>query len=189
MTQSPVFVLEEGKDPAKAALYPGASCLAVVLLLRAAVAVKCGVAHCGTGILLCSRAATRRGSMQRWGQIIVVIGAVGIAGIAAAHEGQGGSGGGMPPEVKAIKEKYHGLKQQLHQECQQKLEALKQQEHQELEAAMKAAHDKHVEEMKAKHDERMKHKEETHQEHKAQREQRWQEHHQKSSDSQSTTSH
>lgn len=103
--------------------------------------------------------------MRRWGVIVALIGVLGAAGVAVAHEGEGGHDGGMPPAMKAVKDKYQGRKEQLHNECKQKMQALEQEEHSEMQAAMKADHDKRMQEMEGKYQQHMQEKQQKREEH------------------------
>ena len=123
--------------------------------------------------------------MRRGLYAAVLIGMMGIGGIAAAHEAPG-----LAPDVQAIKEKYHGLKEQMRQEFKQKMQALEQQEHHEIEAAMSAAHEKRAETMQAKHEERVKHRDTKDQELKARKkDERSKKHHETPSGSPAPASH
>ena len=67
--------------------------------------------------------------MRRLGQVVMLVGIMGIAGMAAAADERHDGPGNMPPEVRAIQEKYRGMRQQLQEECRQKMQALQQQQH------------------------------------------------------------
>ncbi len=103
--------------------------------------------------------------MRRWGIMVVLMGVLGTAGIVVAHEGKGEHHGEMPAAVKAIKDKYQTQKEQLHNECKQKMQALEQEEHNELQIVMKAEHEKKMQEMSTKHEQHMKEMEGKYQQH------------------------
>ena len=108
----------------------------------------------------------------------VVIGALSMAGVAVAREGREGGGprGEMPPAVKAIKDKYQAQKEQLHNDCKQKMQTLEEAERNEMRAAMQAEHEQrmkgmeekyqqHLQEMDKHWDEHMQEKQRRHEEH------------------------
>ena len=103
--------------------------------------------------------------MKRWGIVVVLIGVLGTAGVVVAEEDKGEPRGEIPAAMRAIKEKYQAQKEQLHQECKQKFQALEQTERTEMQAAMKAAHEQRMQEMRAHHEEKMKEMEARYQRH------------------------
>ena len=111
--------------------------------------------------------------MRRWGVVVALIGMAGAAGVVAAHEGEGRPHGEMPPAMQAIKDKYQASKEQLRNDCRQKMQALEQAEHAEMQTAMKAEHEarvqdieqkyqQHMQEMNKHWDEHMQEKQQTH---------------------------
>ncbi len=102
--------------------------------------------------------------MRRGVVIVALIGVLGVTAVAMA-EGEQRPQGGMPPAIMAVKEKYRGLKEQLHKECQQKMQALDDAEHTEMKAAMQTSHDEHMKEM-----------DERYQQHKQEMQKRFEEH-------------
>ena len=114
--------------------------------------------------------------MRRWGIMVVLLGMVGTAGVVGAYEGEDASHGEMPAAMLAIKGKYRAQKEQLHQECKQKFQALEQAEQSEMQAAMKSAHEQRMQEMRAKHEEQMKNMEGRYQQHMQEMQKKREEH-------------
>ena len=103
--------------------------------------------------------------MRLYKALIVVIGVVSLAGMAAAYEGEGGPRGEMPPAMQAIKDKYHARREQLHNDCRQKMEALEQEERTEMQAVMKTAHEQRMKAMDEKFQHRMQGMQKKHEQH------------------------
>ncbi len=108
--------------------------------------------------------------MRSWGIIVALVGVLSTMGVAMAREGgEGPGGGGMPSAVRAIRDTYHAKKEQLRNECQQKMQALAQEERTQLQAAMKIEHDKRMQQMEERYQERVKNMNQRMDEHRQER--------------------
>lgn len=116
--------------------------------------------------------------MRYWGVVAVLIGALGTTGLVAAYDGEGEHQGDMPAAARAIKDKYQARREQLHNECKQKMMALEQEEHSEMLAVMKTEHDQHVQEMEAKYQQHLQDMNKHWEEHMQDKQQKHEEHRQ-----------